>query len=299
MHDGIRHTVTRLRTGYPRNRGSIRSRGKNSLLIAFQALRISLTYYHIMEWKQYYSKYYLLQPSHSSFECNQNMVFLMMFLDLKHVWYWCVTKVLRCGREERYNAILCTLPLDLISGSGFATDLCCILLCIKFQTYLRTRQAYVIICVLCSYATNYSCIVSTSFIKNILKTIFIVKKVKCTLVQAVRLCTGRTAHRGSRSIALLFRDHGTRRGWELASHPGLSLPLERPGIHCTGGWMGSRAGLERCGKSRPHRDSIPGPSTPQPVAIPTELSRLTIFIVFATNRSVTFRKDGRETSVER
>ena len=37
-------------------------------------------------------------------------------------------------------------------------------------------------------------------------------KLKCTLVQALRLCTGRTAHRGSRSIALLFPDHGTRRG---------------------------------------------------------------------------------------
>jgi len=32
------------------------------------------------------------------------------------------------------------------------------------------------------------------------------KKVKCTLVQALRLCTGRTAHRGSRGIALLFHD---------------------------------------------------------------------------------------------
>ena len=32
------------------------------------------------------------------------------------------------------------------------------------------------------------------------------------LVQALRLCTGRTAHRGSRGIALPFHDHGTRRG---------------------------------------------------------------------------------------
>ena len=31
-------------------------------------------------------------------------------------------------------------------------------------------------------------------------------KVKCTLVQALRLCTGRTAHRGGRGIALLFHD---------------------------------------------------------------------------------------------
>ena len=31
-------------------------------------------------------------------------------------------------------------------------------------------------------------------------------KVKVTLVQVLRLCTGRTAHRGSRGIALLFHD---------------------------------------------------------------------------------------------
>ena len=36
-------------------------------------------------------------------------------------------------------------------------------------------------------------------------------KVKVTLVQALRLCTGRAAHRGSRGIALLFHDHGIRR----------------------------------------------------------------------------------------
>jgi hypothetical protein len=39
-------------------------------------------------------------------------------------------------------------------------------------------------------------------------------------------------------------------------------PRERPGTHCAGGWVGPRAGLDRCGKSRPHRDSIPGPSSP-------------------------------------
>ena len=32
------------------------------------------------------------------------------------------------------------------------------------------------------------------------------KMVKVTLVQALRLCTGRTAHRGGRGIALLFHD---------------------------------------------------------------------------------------------
>jgi len=44
--------------------------------------------------------------------------------------------------------------------------------------------------------------------------------------------------------------------------PAAPYPRERPGTHCTGGWMGLRAGLDRCGNSRPHRDSIPGPSSP-------------------------------------
>ena len=37
-------------------------------------------------------------------------------------------------------------------------------------------------------------------------------KGKCTLVQALKLCIGRTAHRVSRGIALPFPDHGTIRG---------------------------------------------------------------------------------------
>jgi len=48
---------------------------------------------------------------------------------------------------------------------------------------------------------------------------FFAVKVKCTLVQALRLCTDRTAHRGSRGIALLFHDHGTRRGWGVSVTP--------------------------------------------------------------------------------
>jgi hypothetical protein len=46
-----------------------------------------------------------------------------------------------------------------------------------------------------------------------ISTQFIVKNVKCTTLQVLRLCTGRTAHRGSRGIALLFHGHGTRRRW--------------------------------------------------------------------------------------
>ena len=50
-------------------------------------------------------------------------------------------------------------------------------------------------------------------------------KVKCTLVQALRLCTGRTAYRESRGIALPFHDNGTRGGEWSASCPSCSLPL--------------------------------------------------------------------------
>ena len=61
---------------------------------------------------------------------------------------------------------------------------------------------------------------------NSILHIYAVKCVKCTLVQAQRLCTGRTAHRGSRGIALLFYDHSTRRGWGVSVTP---RPLFTPG----------------------------------------------------------------------
>jgi len=44
-------------------------------------------------------------------------------------------------------------------------------------------------------------------------------KVNCTLVQALGFCTGRTAHRGSRGIALLFHYHGTKRGCGVSVTP--------------------------------------------------------------------------------
>jgi hypothetical protein len=49
--------------------------------------------------------------------------------------------------------------------------------------------------------------------KNLMYMECIKRKVgKVHPVQALRLCSGRTAHRGSRGIALLFHDHSTRRG---------------------------------------------------------------------------------------
>jgi len=38
-------------------------------------------------------------------------------------------------------------------------------------------------------------------------------------------------------------------GGQRTSRP--FYPRETPGIHCTGGWVGSRTGLDGCGKSRP------------------------------------------------
>jgi hypothetical protein len=88
------------------------------------------------------------------------------------------------------------------------------------------------------------------------------RTVKCTPVQALRLCTSHTAHRRNRGIALPFHDHGTRRGESSASRPGRSLPRERPGTHYKGGWVDPRTVLDRRGKCRPHRDSITRPSSP-------------------------------------
>ena len=53
-------------------------------------------------------------------------------------------------------------------------------------------------------------------------------------------------------------------GWMVNFTARPLYPRERPGTHCTGGWVGPRAGLDRCGKSRPP----PGfdPRTVQPVA---------------------------------
>ena len=53
----------------------------------------------------------------------------------------------------------------------------------------------------------------------------------CTLVQALRLFTGRTTHRRSRGIALLFFDHDTKGGEWLAIRSGRTLP---PGSVWTG-----------------------------------------------------------------
>jgi hypothetical protein len=53
--------------------------------------------------------------------------------------------------------------------------------------------------------------------------------------------------------------------------------------------MGPSAGLDRCGKSRTHRNSIAGPSIPQSVAIPTELPGPPLIHVDSKNMADTIR----------
>jgi hypothetical protein len=81
-------------------------------------------------------------------------------------------------------------------------------------------------------------------------------KVKVTLEQA------RKAQKRSSGVALLFYNLGTRCGGRSTPRPGRFTLGKRPGTHFIGGWVGHRACQDRCGKSPPHRDSIPGPSSP-------------------------------------
>jgi hypothetical protein len=53
---------------------------------------------------------------------------------------------------------------------------------------------------------------------------------------------------------------------------------EIPGTHCIGSWGGPIVGMDGCGKSRPYRHSIAGPSSPQGVAIPNEITRPTMYL---------------------
>jgi hypothetical protein len=67
---------------------------------------------------------------------------------------------------------------------------------------------------------------------------------------------------GGTGTALHSLDIGTRRRWVASTTPRPLYPRERPGTHCIGDWVGPRAGLDWCEKSRPYRDSIPGSFRP-------------------------------------
>jgi len=50
--------------------------------------------------------------------------------------------------------------------------------------------------------------------------------------------------------------------WLVKARPRPLYPRVRPSTHCVGGWLGPRAFLDGCRKSRPHWDSIPEQSSP-------------------------------------
>ena len=55
----------------------------------------------------------------------------------------------------------------------------------------------------------------------------------------------------SKDIALRFFNLGARWGWVFNATPRPLYLRRRPGIHCIGGWVGPRTGLDGCGNSRP------------------------------------------------
>jgi hypothetical protein len=70
-------------------------------------------------------------------------------------------------------------------------------------------------------------------------------------------------HKVSTGIVLLFLYHGNRRWWGFSPtpRPFFTLGKDSVSILKEAGWA-PRTGLDRYGKSRPHRDSISGPSSP-------------------------------------
>ena len=113
---------------------------------------------------------------------------------------------------------------------------------------------YIISFNLCRIHTCQRTLIEYAEYRRSLTCYWYATKVKCSLVQALRLCTGRTAHRGSRGMLCSFLNT-TLEGVRGQRHaPAALYPRERPDTRCTGGWVGPRAGLDRCGKSRPHRN---------------------------------------------
>ena len=115
------------------------------------------------------------------------------------------------------------------------------------------------------------------------KSVGLIEKVKVTLVQSLRLCTGRTAHRGSRCLALLFHDHALEGGEGSASRPGRSLSPEKtryPLYRRLGGPKG-RSGQVRKISPPPRFD----PRNAQPVASRYK-NRVTITFLLIKNVAV-------------
>jgi hypothetical protein len=69
------------------------------------------------------------------------------------------------------------------------------------------------------------------------------------------------AQRWSLDMAQLIRNFGARWNGNLTQRPGHFTPGKEPRYPLYRRLRGPGAGLDGCEKSRPHRDSIPGPSS--------------------------------------
>jgi hypothetical protein len=70
-------------------------------------------------------------------------------------------------------------------------------------------------------------------------------------------------HRGDWQVwHYYFFNIGDRRGWVVNAMPRPLYPEELPVTHSIEGWVSPRDGLDGCGKSLPHPDSISVPSSP-------------------------------------
>jgi hypothetical protein len=94
----------------------------------------------------------------------------------------------------------------------------------------------------------------------------------------------RTVHEGPegeyRYSSTLSLSTAIDRGWVVNATPWPLTPGKRPGSHCREGWVGPTAGLDECRRSRSHRYSIPGPSSPEQNAVTTTPPRPTNRIIF-------------------
>ena len=96
-------------------------------------------------------------------------------------------------------------------------------------------------------------------------------KVKCNVVQVMRLCTGRKANRGNRGIDLLFLHPALEGGEGSAALPGRTLPRvkTRYQLYRRMGGPQGRSGEVR--EISPHRDSIPDRPARSSLTSPTQL----------------------------
>jgi len=77
-------------------------------------------------------------------------------------------------------------------------------------------------------------------------------EVNFTIKQATKVRGGGYRYRATLSLTSALDVVGSQRHAPAALPPG-----KRPGIYCIGGWLGPRIGLDGCGKTRLHRNSIP------------------------------------------